>query len=203
MQAILTSNSRQFGAIVRTLNPSEVVFSEEKVQISQIARNNQTGAYACVEFILAWGAELISAKTQNFDMIVGTIAGEIMQDYYYLSLEEIAHVIKKGCKGEYKKNQVQFTNPYDLPTILDWFRQYDAGERQQIVEKKRIAECEEHKAISAKMQIANTSEMYQNHRAYFDMKKQKEDAKKEKEQEYRKFKIEYLTKKQQENNETN
>lgn len=201
MQAILTSNNREFGSIVRTLNPSEVVFSQEKVQISQLARKNETIAYACVEFILAWGAELISAKTQNFDMIVGTIAGEILQDYYYLSLEEIAHVIKKGAKGEYKKNQVQFTNPYDLPTILEWFKIYDCTERQQIVEKKRINENQEYKSTIINLP-ENIYEGYHERRKNLVNKK---DKQLKDEIEYKKFKAQYILEKlkNQQKNETN
>lgn len=56
----------------------------------------------------------------------------IFSRYYYLTIDEVAYVFKKGISGEYKKEY----NKLDLDTLMNWFEKYDTTERMLWIDKR-------------------------------------------------------------------
>lgn len=51
----------------------------------------------------------------------------IFKKYYFLTIDEIAYVLKNGIMGAYKKEY----NKLDLETLMTWFEIYDTSERME------------------------------------------------------------------------
>ncbi len=56
----------------------------------------------------------------------------IFSRYYYLTVDEVAYVFKKGILGDYEKKY----NKLDLETLMKWFEIYDTTERMDWIEKR-------------------------------------------------------------------
>jgi len=56
----------------------------------------------------------------------------IFTRYYFLTIDEVAYVLKNGTIGKYKKEY----NKLDLETLMTWFELYDTSERMEWLDKR-------------------------------------------------------------------
>lgn len=52
--------------------------------------------------------------------------------YYFLTIDEVAYVLKNGIIGKYKKEY----NKLDIETLMTWFEIYDTSERMEWLDKR-------------------------------------------------------------------
>lgn len=86
--------------------------------------------------------EKLNNKFEDFE--IPTIMDLIFKSYWYLSLEEIAYVFKKGISGDYKMPY----NKLDVSTVMDWIHQYDSKERLAIAERRVYKKREEYQKLN-------------------------------------------------------
>lgn len=118
----------------------------------------------------------------------------IFTRYYFLTIDEVAYVLKNGTIGKYKKEY----NKLDLETLMIWFEIYDTSERMEWLDKRNHNEKvealklqESFKGVSAEF----ASEMVAKIAKENNLKTV--DSEKEKEEEYKKARQKWIESRKQ------
>lgn len=79
-----------------------------------------------LESVLEYFSQILNGKNStNNPFIIGELADEIMVNFYWLSISDIAHCLKKGVSGVYK-NPAQFTKEeFEFAVVLSWVKKFD------------------------------------------------------------------------------
>lgn len=102
----------------------------------------------------------------------------IFKKYYFLTIDEIAYVLKNGIIGAYKKEY----NKLDLETLMTWFEIYDTLERMEWLDKRNHNEKiealkfqESFKGVSAEFASEMVAKIFkENNLKTVDSEKEKE-----------------------------
>lgn len=187
----MNNQPREFSKLLTKITPEIAIFGENRLQLSKLKKQDEQMCVDMLEFVLDWAANLLG-KVDNFtQMLVPELAQQIMTEYWFMSFDEICYVIRKGVLGKYKMDK-QFTNPFDLPTVISWFECYDT-ERESVVTNHQIQKAKIHKQemnlVDISLEYTELNNLFKEGAKQAKEKQIKETSKSE---EYRKFKIDYL-----------
>lgn len=90
-------------------------------------------AKAAVVYALVWAAELVNVERNLSEAQIGECAGDLLEDYGYLKLEEVKYVLKRAVKTE------KIFGRLDYNVVMGWFEAYDA---ERTEEAMRISDQE-------------------------------------------------------------
>ena len=142
-----------------------------------------------IDYLLVSLMAMVKVDKKFSESEIPFLIDAIYKSYWYFTLEEIAYVFKKGITGDFKKPY----NKLDIETVLDWLHEYDSKERLYLLEKR------DH---NKKMEAKQLQESFKGVSAEFvqDMIKKISqdnnlDADAKKEDEYQKFRNQYLNSK--------
>lgn len=117
------------------------------------------------------------------------ILDAIQKSYWYLTLEEIAYVFKNIIIGRFKKPY----NKLDIETVLDAIHEYDSKERLNLIEKRDHNKKQEARQLQESFKGVSTEFMQEMIKKISQDNNLDADAKKE--DEYQKFRNQYLNRK--------
>lgn len=179
------------------------IYSENRVQLSKLKKQDEQICTDLVEFVLDWGANLMGKMDNFVQMLVPALATEIIEKYWYFSFDEVCYVIKKGVFGLYKLEK-QFTNPFDVSSVMHWFECYDRGERVDFISQKQMKKNEEYKKEDIFLiNEKDMKEVFEIYNSYKSQNKHEDKPKNERgrgfeqSEEYSKFKADFYANKQQ------
>jgi hypothetical protein len=143
------TNLQEFKQIVRKLDVASAVQldSPDRKQVSLLRKQDEADLLDTLEITCTYFASLMSQNNAALDFVIPEIANELIQNYWFLTYEEICLVLRNGVIGKYKNPQ-QFTHQtFDLETVLGWFQHYNDHERCLFVtahtNKKQLIEASE------------------------------------------------------------
>lgn len=198
-EAVLNNEVKAFSKLITKITAPLAIYSEDRMQLSKLKKNDEQICTDLVEFVLDWGANLMGKMDNYAQMLVPALANEIIEKYWYFSFDEVCYVIKKGVFGDYKLEK-QFTNPFDVASVLHWFECYDCGERIDFISQKEIKKNEEYKKQNVLLiNQKDSKEIFEIYNSSKYEKKSEPKTKNERfenNEEYSKFKADLLAKKQ-------
>ena len=116
----------------------------------------------------------------------------ILKQYYYLTIEELAYVFNKGITGAY----VMPYNKLDSSVVFDWIHRYDSRERIAIAERRDAKKKGEQRKLEEATFKGVSKEIAQSFIKKISGQNNL-DADKKKEEEYQKFRQQYLASRKQ------
>ena len=143
--------------------------------------------YAIIERLLAGLALSLNIGKNLEPHQLSGLAKKIYAKYYYLSFDEIMHVFDKGSCGSYGK----LYDRIDEEIIFSWLEKFDVDERISIAEKSNSDDIKEFK-----IQQKEHDEFLAKHLSKYTEKLTQElEQEKIKEENYKKFREQYFSKK--------
>lgn len=164
---------------------------ETGTQLSKIKKDcGEQKAVRLVFKLLQRLSKRLNIKGGLDDELMIDIADNVVLDYWFLKLEEIAMILDKAGKGGYGK----IYDRLDMATIYDWFNQYQ-NERDSFSEKKNktLKETHDRNLEQVELEIENIRQAYKDFQnSSFAVKRKLEKGKREQDEEYRKFRQQFF-----------
>lgn len=127
--------SSKKGLAIRGDLKSVALIKSHGQQLSKLKREQPLQLISMIVFLIEQIYELANVGKRLSDSAMATTAEMIVEEYYYLKLEEIQLVFKNGAIGKYGK----IYDRIDASVIFDWLLQYDTSEASIAVSEKRAA----------------------------------------------------------------
>ncbi len=190
IKAILDTDHESFERFCCAIQPIEAI---QGTQISLLRNQNEAQLKTILHFMI----EDVIIHFGAFDKfgtngIVSTV-GKVLASYWWLKIEELAYVFKQGKSGAYGKIY-GFINQ---ATILDWIKQYDLTEREDLTTSinEFLNSDSKRKVLEDSALVKLYDQKFEfDKKPYTESKEYKAIEKDAKEDEYKKAKAEYFKK---------
>jgi len=161
----------------------------DSVSMALIKKTNPVVYRASIDILLCGMVDKIKVANKFTESEIPFLIDAIYKSYWYFTLDEIAYVFKKGITGDFKKPY----NKLDIETVLDWLHEYDSKERLNLLEKRDHNKKQEARQLQEGYTGVSKEFMQDMIKKISQDNNLDADAKKE--DEYQKFRNQYLNSK--------